>query len=142
MQIKRLILVISVFILTSGVSYAQSVLYGAAGESCDAPNINASLYIVNPQTAETTLIGPIGFDGVTGMAVLGDGRVVASANDDQPGERISVLIEINLFTGQGTLIGQIGKDSNLGECGRVPDLTYDPVTDTLYGAAKQCNIVA
>lgn len=140
MPIMRLIVfTITILISLSSISYAQSVLYGAAGESCDAPNINASLYIVDPQTAETSLIGPIGFNGVTGMAVLGDGRIVASANSDLPQQKIAVLIEINPFTGQGALIGQIGDETNPGECGRVPDLTYDPATDTLYGAGKQCN---
>jgi hypothetical protein len=71
------------------------------------------------------------------MAVLGDGRLIGSANADANGDRISILIEIDPFTGQGSLIGTIG-NNNLDGCGRVPDLTYDAVTDTLYGIGFRC----
>ena len=140
MSVKRLIVIVISVFLSSSTSYAQSVLYGAAGQSCDFPNEQNSLFIVNPVNADTQLIGPVGFDGVTGLAQLGDGRVVASASNDSDGTKIAVLIEIDLSTGQGTLIGQIGDETNPDECGRVPDITYNPVTNTLYGSGKACNV--
>jgi hypothetical protein len=81
-------------------------------------------------------IGPTGFDGVTALAHLNDGRLLASARQ---GSSSSILIEINPDTGQGTLIGILGDNNNPGECRRFPGLTYDSATDTLYGIGISCN---
>jgi hypothetical protein len=116
------------------------LLYGAAtgvpsGENAPLPS---SLYLLDPATGGATLIGPIGFDNVTGLAFLGDGRLVGSANGDTIfGSRTSILIEIDPVTGAGALIGIIGQDFNDG-CGRVPDITYDPSTNSLYGWGDRC----
>jgi len=118
----------------------QTILYAAAAETCDSspPSPNSVLYRVNPLTADSIAVGPIGFDGVTGMAFLSDGRLVGTAQSDTENDKIAILIEINPNSGQGTLIGEIGNSNSLGECGRVPDITYDPDTDTLYGIAVSC----
>ncbi|MGB2692288.1 MAG: IPTL-CTERM sorting domain-containing protein [Thermodesulfobacteriota bacterium] len=142
MKILRLsILSIFIFVLSYGVSNAQSDLLIAVDDTCvsdgGSGSTLSSLYRANPQTGATSLIGPIGFNAVTGMAVLGDGRLVASARADANGERISILIEIDPRTGQGTLIGTIGNNEE-GGCGRAPDLTYDAATDTLYGIGFRC----
>lgn len=117
------------------------LLYGAATGSPSGENapLSSSLYLLDPSNGNATLIGPIGFDNVTGLVFLGDGRLVGSANGDTLfGSRTSILIEINPLTGAGTLIGVIGQDFNVGECARVPDLAYDPSTDTLYGWGDRC----
>ena len=130
-----------IFILSSGISYAQNtILYGAVRDNCgdDIP-ADGSLYTINPNTGQGQLVGgPFGFDGVTAMVFLNDGRLIATASDDGQ-DRRSILIEINPLTGQGALIGQIGDESVPGECGRVPGLTYDRATDTLYGIGGNCS---
>lgn len=128
-------------IFSYSVSTAQeTTLFAASAEDCDSnpPSPNSALYIVNPLNGNSTMVGPIGFNGVTGLAVLGDGRLVGTAQADIDQDRIAILIEINRNTGQGSLIGEIGNSSNPGECGRVPDITYSPATDTLYGIARRC----
>ncbi len=126
-----------IFILSYGVSYAQTILYGAVSEGCGDVSVNSSLYTINPVTAQAVEVGPTGFDGVSALAFLGDGRLVASANDDAGGAEIAVLIEISRTTGQGSLIGTIG-NSDVAGCGRVPGLTYDSSTNTLWGMGAKC----
>ncbi|HBN26449.1 MAG TPA: hypothetical protein DD405_03150 [Desulfobacteraceae bacterium] len=136
--LKLTISCLLIFILSYGASSAQTSLLITADDTCTGGGSNlSSLYSADPQTGATSLIGPIGFNGVTGMAVLGDGRLVASARADANGDRISILIEIDPLTGQGTLIGTIGNNEE-GGCGRTPDLTYDAATDTLYGIGFRC----
>ncbi len=141
MYILRLtISTIFVLMITYSVSSAQTDLLIAANDACQQDDIgseDSTLFRVDPSSGVLTEIGPIGFNAVTGMTVLGDGRLVASARADANGDRISILIEINPMTGQGTLIGTIG-NNNEGGCGRAPDLTYDPTTDTLYGIGFRC----
>jgi|GEM_PF-1388843 len=134
------ITVVALFILlfSYGVSSAQTELLMASGDSClGAGSGFSTLYRVNPNTADVNPVGPMGFRGVSGMAVLGDGRLVGSAIADAGSDFISILIEIDPLTGAGSLIGTIG-NNNLGGCGRVPDLTYDAATDTLYGIGFRC----
>ena len=136
-------------------SGAQVVLYGAAHAGCGnggEPGAGAStLYTIDPATGVATLVGPIldadeePFEGVTGMAFLRDGRLVASARDDEPAprgiivddDRSAILIEIDPASGAATLIGEIG--NNTDDCGRMPDLSYDPTTSTLYGLGDSCD---
>ncbi|HSC35212.1 MAG TPA: IPTL-CTERM sorting domain-containing protein [Thermodesulfobacteriota bacterium] len=73
---------------------------------------------------------------MSALASLDDGRLVAAGILD---DATSILVEINPITGQGTLIGVIGNNNNPGECARIPGLTYDSATDTLYGLARNCN---
>jgi hypothetical protein len=144
MRFMRNFLVIAVLLLVSS-SFAQSqILYGAATGnsgpgSGDAPS---SLYIINPNTGASNLIGPIGFNGVTGLEILPDGRLIASANMDEGdgmgGASVAVLIEIDKGTGAGTLIGELGRGDVEGECGRMPDISYDSNTGTLFGYSDQC----
>src|SRR3990167_8362412 len=132
-------LAISALFLSYGISNAQ-VLLVTADDVCvqGTGSLNASLYRVDPDTAAFKEIGPIGFSGVGGLAQIGDGRLVASARADTNGDKISILIEINPFTGEGRLIGTIGSSNGPG-CGRINDLTYDPATDTLYATGIQCD---
>ncbi|GJM16310.1 MAG: hypothetical protein DHS20C13_16370 [Thermodesulfobacteriota bacterium] len=139
--LKLTISFLLIFIFSYGVSTAQeTTLFAASADTCDnpAPATDSTLYIVNPNTAASTLVGPIGFQGVTGLAFLGDGRLVASAQADVGDVMNAIFIEINPLTGQGSLIGPIGDDETPGECGRAPDLTYDPATDTLFAIGRRC----
>ncbi|MEM7009637.1 MAG: IPTL-CTERM sorting domain-containing protein [Thermodesulfobacteriota bacterium] len=141
---RIILFALTIIVLTAGYSIntiaQDAVLYVGATEECDSnpAGENSSLYLVNPQDATSSLIGPVGFNGLTSLAILGDGRLVGTANMDD-GSRTAVLIEINPITGQGTLIGVIGNENNPGECGRVPGITYDPTTNTLYGVVRNCN---
>jgi hypothetical protein len=63
------------------VSAKAQLLYGAAtGSPGDSGAQPSSLFLLDPSNGNATLIGPIGFDNVTGLAFLGDGRLVGSAN--------------------------------------------------------------
>ncbi|MBX7149987.1 hypothetical protein K1X84_00005, partial [bacterium] len=163
MKIYSKVLLVLMIALTMSASeaWSQLVMYGASkgfGGSGVGPS---SLYRLDPATGEATLIGPIGFDNVTGMAILGNGRLVASANGDALfGYYTSVYIEIDPKTGAGKLLGIISQSAG-GEgkairteiipneiiappvdgCGRMPDLAYDPVNDILYGYSDRCSAV-
>jgi hypothetical protein len=95
--------------------------------------------MIDPATGDFTLIGPIGFDGVSGLEFLPDGRLIASANNDTADAEIAVLLEIDTNTGAGSLIGTLGNNNNSGECGRMPDIAYSCDTDQLYGYTDACN---
>lgn len=98
----------------------------------------SNFYRIDPETGAATLIGPIGFPGVTGMAFLPDGTLLATANGDSLYiDYTSLLIQIDLTTGAGTLIGIVGQDTQ-GGCGRIPGLTYDRMTQTLFGYGDSC----
>jgi DNA-binding beta-propeller fold protein YncE len=106
-NIQRILFVLFLLFVTS--SFAQSqMLYGAGtGVAGEGGNQPSSLYMINPATGEATLIGPIGFNGVTGLELLPDGRLIASANADivnpdvMGDTKIAVLIEIDRNTGAG-----------------------------------------
>lgn len=123
----------------TGLSHAQKIiLLGAVADVCGDDAGEGTLYNINPETAVSNPIGSTGFNGLTGLEFLPDGRLVGSANDDADGNKIAILIEINQFTGQGSLIGEIGNDTDNMSCGRAPGMTYDPATNTLYATGKQC----
>lgn len=139
MRIFRIILILISMLCISHYAQAQQiVLYGAAGVgTCDTqPALQRSLYTLDPSTGSMQLVGTPGFDGVTALAQLNDGRLVATAIQDN---ETSILIEINPLTGQGSLIGIIGNFNNPNECARIPGLAYDSTTDTLYGLARFCS---
>ncbi len=100
---------------------------------------DSRLYEIAPATAFVTLIGSIGFAGVSGMTLLNDGRLVASASGLVNGIDSALFIEIDPDTGAGTLIGVIGSVS-AGTCNRMPDLAYDAANDVLYGYGDACAI--
>ena len=94
----------------------------------------STLYTLDKSSAAATPVGAIGFSGVTGLAVLNDGRLVGSANDGAN----SILIDIDRATGAGTLIGIIGAAGGATSCVRVGGLAYDSGSNTLYGLGDQC----
>jgi hypothetical protein len=124
---------------------AQDVVFYAASKGERQAFGESTLYTINPATAVATPVGPIeddgeiGFENVSGMAFLSDGRLVASAsNDADENNRTAILIEIDPSTGLSSLIGTIGRQNVPDSCGRAPDLTYDPTTSTLYATADKC----
>ena len=135
---RYLIIALIVSAFVSGVSQAEQIILGAAAGQPFSGDAPSSLYRINPANGDTVLVGPIGFDGVTGLEILPDGRLVASANADTD-SKIAVLIEIDMDTGAGSLIGTLGDDNNPGECGRMPDIALNSTTGQLYGYADSCN---
>ena len=135
---RYLILALIVSAFVSGVSQAEQIILGAATGDQFAGESPSSLYRINPANGDTILVGPIGFNGVTGLALLPDGRLVGSANADTD-SKIAVLIEIDMDTGAGSLIGTLGDDNTPGECGRMPDLALNSASGQLYGYADACN---
>jgi hypothetical protein len=133
-----------IILVSYGISNAQDVvLYGAASDDCvnsSTGSTDSSLYLVDPNTAETERIGGIGFEGVTGLAFVASGLLVGSAKGettDNP--KFAVLISINPGSAEGSLIGTIGEDNIDGECARAPDLTYDRATGTLFATGDNCS---
>lgn len=120
---------------------AMPLLYGTATGRAGGGFGESSLYLIDQTTGAAFLIGPTDFDNVTGLAFLDDGRLVGSARgDDLISGGITptaILVEIDPFTGAGTLIGVIG--DVYSSCGRMPDITYDQATDTLYGYGDYCD---
>lgn len=134
--IKNLTLLTVLFLLSATIAESQ-ILYGAATGQTSG-NRPSSLYMLNPDTGAATLIGPIGFNGVTGLEFLPDGRLIASANADNDDDFIAVLIEINRDTGAGSLIGILGNDNIENECARMPDIAYDSNRGQLFGYSDFC----
>ncbi len=136
--IRLSLVLITVLCLSQYANSQEFVLYGTAGDgTCDTqPAGQRSLYTVNPNTGQMQFVGTPGFNGMTSMAYLDDGRLLAAGIQDND---TSILVEINPANGQGTLIGIIGNRNNPGECARIPGMTYDSATDTLYALAIACN---
>ncbi len=94
LSIIKTVLFLALVLCIPNYLYAQDlVLYGAAAQSCangGNPGAGPSLlYSINPDTGDMQQIGPIGFDGVTGLESLPDGRLIGTARQ---GPETSVLI--------------------------------------------------
>ncbi|MBL8746051.1 MAG: hypothetical protein JNK58_06815, partial [Phycisphaerae bacterium] len=107
-------------------------LFGAAtGTGAGGGTGPSSLYRIDPLTGAATLIGPIGFNGVSGITFMPDGTLYGACNSDAIyGPASSALIRIDPNSGAGTLIGKIS-DSASG-AGRITDISVGP-NGTLYG---------
>ena len=141
MNLLRTVTLIATVIVFTNFANAQNiVLFGVVAESCGTGtgggSGEGSLYIVDPNTGNMEIVGPTGFNGLTALVTLDDGRLLASARQ---GSDTSILIEINPFTGSGSLIGVLGNNNNPNECGRFPGLTYDSASNTLYGIGINCD---
>jgi len=140
---RLILIIISSLLVSATIAEAQDVaLFISVRDDCvDSPASPSTLYIVNPSTANSKAIGPIGgFLGVTSLEFLPDGRLVGTANNDGPEQNLrkAIFIEINPDTGAGTLIGEVGDEANDNECGRAPDITYDSATNTLFATGDAC----
>jgi hypothetical protein len=76
-------------------------LYGAANIGPDGPSV---LYSINPATAAATMIGPIGFERVSGIA-FNSAQTLYGTGERQDGSNTHVLMTINPCTGAGTEVG-------------------------------------
>jgi len=88
--------------LAAGCTPGDCELFGAAHTGADAPS---SLYSIDSATGEATLIGPIGFGGVSGLDFAADGTLYGTGFD---GGSVHVLITIDTTTGAGTAVGPTG----------------------------------
>ncbi|MCH8146994.1 MAG: Ig-like domain-containing protein [Planctomycetes bacterium] len=95
-----------------------NVLYGATRDS---------LYSIDTTTADSTLVGSIGFSSIRGLAF-------DSTTDMLYGSEIASdqLIEIDTNTGIGSPIGPLGFDLVFG-------LAFDARSDTLFGTDRKTN---
>ncbi|MEP7043715.1 MAG: hypothetical protein ABI843_11675 [Dokdonella sp.] len=89
------------------------------------------LETIDPNTAATTLVGPI-----TGVGDPNDGTLIIDIAVDSTGQMYGVdivtdtLVAIDKTSGEAQTIGSIGFDANYSE-----DLDFDDYTGTLYFAA-------
>jgi CSLREA domain-containing protein len=86
----------------------------------NGPDGISSLYSIDPDTGDTTLIGSIGFERVGGMAFEPGTGILYASGERADGSDTPVLIEINPDTGAGIEIGELG---------------FSPVTDIAFRAA-------
>lgn len=87
------------------------------------------LYRIDLANGQRTLIGPIGFNDVEGLAFSGLGELYAAVDGSQGagGADTDFLIRIDPATGAGTLVGRLGL-SGLGPGGQLD-----------YGLASTCD---
>ena len=143
MRFKYFCVCAVVFILFSGAARAE--LYGLAHEGnidraeTITPRINgfgeSSLYQIDPDTGNATLIGPTGFFFCAGLDFHPRTNVLYAGCQREPvGD---VLITIDIITGQGTEIGEINAS------GILRDLSFR-ADGTLFGyfVAKGSNFLA
>jgi hypothetical protein len=90
-----------VFAGTAPACPPLAALYGAANIGPDGPSV---LYSIDPATAVPTLIGPIGFERVSGIA-FNASQTLFGTGERQDGSNTSVLMTINPCTGVGTEVG-------------------------------------
>ncbi len=141
MRVKRHLQILTMLAVTTllATPLTAQTLYGASNGTPGTPGIS-DLYTIDPATGDATVIGSIGFENVTGMACLPDGRLVATTRGDSlvPVGPATAFIEVDRVTGAGTLI-DILYDLGAGDsCGRMPGLTYDEVSGNLFGYGDFC----
>ncbi len=78
-----------------------AALYATANQSSTTPSL---LYTLNSTTAAVTLIGPTGFEGVSGIKFNSAGTLYG-VGQTEDGNNTPVLITINPCTGAGTQVG-------------------------------------
>jgi hypothetical protein len=89
---------------------APSTLFGAtAGGDANFPS---NFYSINPSTGAATLIGPVGFKGVSAMDFNPFTGVLYATGRRTIGNTL-VLITINTLTGAGTEVGPLGSGFNV-----------------------------
>jgi hypothetical protein len=104
-----------------------SALYAAA---FTGPTGLATLYQIDPATAQATLVGPIGFWRVSAMDVTEDGIIYGVGRNPADGK--NVLLTIDPATGAGTQIGPTGVE-NLGYGDTIADISFRQSDGALFG---------
>ncbi len=95
-------------------------LYGAATSAS-----GSKLFIIDPFTANTTLVAPIALEGLLWIKVRNNGDMYAMSSDQY-------IYRINKLTGTATKLPNPAGFST----GFEQDADFDPVTDSLYLTAK------
>ncbi|HUT31215.1 MAG TPA: GEVED domain-containing protein [Sedimentisphaerales bacterium] len=108
-------------------SQSCDFLYGAATGTTSG-NAPSDLYKIDPTTGVATLIGPIGFNGVTGLSFAPDGTLYGTCHDTVTNQ--ALLIKVDTMTGAGTLVGPVNT-TGTGQS-RVPDISFRS-DGVLYG---------
>jgi Tol biopolymer transport system component len=102
---------------------ADFLLYGTTGKNASNPG---ALYLIDPDTGQSTLIGSTGFNEVSGIAFAPDGTLYG-VTGGSIGPAYLITIDVN--TGASTLVGPVGL-SGLG----VGAIDFAP-DGTLFGIA-------
>jgi hypothetical protein len=138
-MMKRFWVALAVLLLllfsTTMPAAAGSTLYGAAfRDPSTADPLPSTLYTIDPATGTAlTVVGPIGFDSVSGMAFAPHpqtGAATLYATGLRPSDGVAVLLTINLATGAGTEVGPLGLGTSY-----VSDLAYRSSNASLWGRA-------
>jgi hypothetical protein len=116
--------------------YAQT-LFGATGR--DRQFVATSdFYSIDPTTGTATLIGPVGFSSVSGMAFHPTTGVLYAVGFNSSGTH--VLLTIDRATGVGTAVGSTNVSTASGCSDRVSDISFRS-DGTLYAYAESCDQV-
>src|SRR5262252_9592059 len=91
----RLPFVASLVLLLSASAASATAIYIESG--------GANLYVVNSDTAVSTLVGPYGFPNIFSQAFSSDGTLYAFVRGSNAA--LAQLARVNLNTGLATLIG-------------------------------------
>ena len=88
------------------------------------------LYRIDLATGQLTLLGPIGYSDVEGLAFTSDGLLygVADASASSGASLSDLLVRINTTTGAGTLVGPLSGLAGIGPSGNLD-----------YGLAATCD---
>jgi hypothetical protein len=111
---------------------AAQALFGATGGDSQASNF----YSIDPTTGTATLIGPVGFDSVSGVAFHPTTGVLYAVGIIAGGG-LHLLLTIDTATGAGTLVGPTNVFRASGCSDRVSDLSFRS-DGTLYAYAESC----
>ncbi len=105
-------------------AFAVATLYGISYPHGGGGGAS-TLHVIDTTTGIATPVGPVGFDGCSGMDHnTVDGKMYAACERSSDGT--PVLITINLLTGAGTEVGQTGLNPNIS------DISFRNSDNTLY----------
>ncbi|MGE0495481.1 MAG: hypothetical protein AB7S38_40120 [Vulcanimicrobiota bacterium] len=119
---------------SSNFSVFAPVLFGTfPGIEPTAP---AYLARINPTDGTFQTVGST-TSNFFPLATDSNGRLISAANDAMTTD--AVLGTLDQATGTPTIIGTLSNLDNVGGCEAVRDLTFDAVTNMLYGVIDNCN---
>ena len=112
------------------VQPATGVLYASGGNTD-----GGHLYTVDPAAVTATLVGSTGFPNVPGLAFDLNGDLYGAAHVSGPSLNANGLIQIDVNTGAGTLVGSFGAVGGFPVRG-MNALAVEPFTGTLIGSTN------
>lgn len=120
------IMLVAQFILHPSVAWAIDTCYAVADEGDRFVSLNKT-------TGKTSDIGPTGVADIEAMAFAANATILYAANAGEMGT-------LNIVTGDYTPLNAIGKINHSGAEIVIDDLdalSWDPITNVLYGAQRQ-----